>query len=100
MTIREGYWWRWSHARHHTLSHMAFRPTIGDVALMDPRIYQSKPMGLAAALWDRQQTDHCDVIHSGTPAFTAINGRLTRDSIPHAYAASGDATGPAALIER
>jgi fatty acid desaturase len=84
MTIREGYWWRWSHARHHTLSHMAFRPTIGDVALMDPRIYQSKPMGLAATLW----------------AFTAINGRLTRDSIPHAYAASGDATGPAALIER
>jgi propionate CoA-transferase len=29
------------------LSHMAFRPIIGDVALMDPRIYQSKPMGLA-----------------------------------------------------
>jgi propionate CoA-transferase len=35
------------------LSHMAFRPIIRDVALMDPRIYQSKPMGLAAALQDR-----------------------------------------------
>jgi propionate CoA-transferase len=44
------------------LSHMAFRPIIGDVALMDPRIYQSKPMGLATTLQDRQQTEHlcCD----------------------------------------
>jgi propionate CoA-transferase len=40
------------------LSHMAFRPIIGDVALMDPRIYQSKPMGLAATLQDLQRTDH------------------------------------------
>jgi propionate CoA-transferase len=37
---------------------MAFRPIIGDVALMDPRIYQSKPMGLAATLQDLQRTDH------------------------------------------
>ena len=48
------------------LSHMAFRPIIGDVALMDPRIYQSKPMGLANTLLDVQRSDHCAVAHSGT----------------------------------
>ena len=48
------------------LSHMAFRPIIGDVALMDPRIYQSKPMGLATTLLDLQRSDHCAVAHSGT----------------------------------
>jgi propionate CoA-transferase len=48
------------------LSHMAFRPIIGDVALMDPRIYESKPMDLAATLQDLQRTDHCAVTHSGT----------------------------------
>ena len=48
------------------LSHMAFRPIIRDVALMDPRIYQSKPMGLANTLLDVQRSDHCAVAHSGT----------------------------------
>jgi propionate CoA-transferase len=39
------------------LAHMAFRPIIGEVALMDPRIYRPKPMGLAAVLEDLQLTD-------------------------------------------
>jgi propionate CoA-transferase len=37
------------------LAHMAFRPIIGDVALMDPRIYQANAMGLAATLHDVQR---------------------------------------------
>jgi propionate CoA-transferase len=32
------------------LAHMAFRPIIRDVAVMDPRIYRPEPMGIAAAL--------------------------------------------------
>jgi propionate CoA-transferase len=32
------------------LAHMAFRPIIRDVVLMDPRIYRPEPMGIAAAL--------------------------------------------------
>jgi propionate CoA-transferase len=39
------------------LAHMAFRPIIGEVTLMDPRIFRSKPMGLAAVLQDLQLTD-------------------------------------------
>lgn len=48
------------------LSHMAFRPIIGDVALMDPRIYQSKPMGPAAMLHDFLRPDHRALAHGGT----------------------------------
>lgn len=48
------------------LSHMAFRPIIGDVALMDPRIYQSKPMGLAAMLHDFLRPDQRALAKSGT----------------------------------
>jgi propionate CoA-transferase len=40
------------------LSHMAFRPIVGDVELMDPRIYQSKPMGLAGMLQELQRSGH------------------------------------------
>ncbi|SAK86291.1 3-oxoadipate CoA-succinyl transferase subunit alpha [Caballeronia fortuita] len=41
------------------LAHMAFRPIIGDVVRMDPRIYQSKPMGLATMRQDPPQSNHC-----------------------------------------
>ena len=36
---------------------MDFIPIVGDVALMDARIYRPRPMGLAAALLDLQMTD-------------------------------------------
>jgi len=36
---------------------MDFRPLVNDVALMDARIYQSRPMGLAAVLLDLRLTD-------------------------------------------
>jgi propionate CoA-transferase len=39
------------------LAHMGFRPIIRDVVVMDARIYQARPMGLAAALLDLQLTD-------------------------------------------
>ena len=39
------------------LSQMDFRPVVGDVALMDARIYQRRPMGLAAVLLDLRLTD-------------------------------------------
>jgi propionate CoA-transferase len=48
------------------LSHMAFRPITRDVALMDPRIYQSKPMGLADGLQVLQRSDHCALAHGET----------------------------------
>jgi propionate CoA-transferase len=48
------------------LAHMAFRPIIRDVAMMDPRIYQSRLMGLTAALRVLQRSDHCALVHSET----------------------------------
>jgi len=39
------------------LAHMGFRPVIREVGVMDARIYQSRPMGLAKALLDLQLTD-------------------------------------------
>ena len=39
------------------LAHMGFRPLIRDVAVMDARIYQARPMGLAGALLELRRTD-------------------------------------------
>ncbi|MDR7009983.1 acyl CoA:acetate/3-ketoacid CoA transferase [Paraburkholderia strydomiana] len=41
------------------LSHMPFRPIIGDVTPMDPRIYQLNPMGLAPMPLDPRRSNHC-----------------------------------------
>jgi propionate CoA-transferase len=39
------------------LAHMGFRPIIGGVTVMDERIYQPRPMGLAGALLDLRLSD-------------------------------------------
>jgi propionate CoA-transferase len=60
------------------LAHMAFRPIIGDVALMDPRIYRAKPMGLAGVLQDLQLTDRLNYDADRNTLFANFEGMAIR----------------------
>ncbi|SAK89015.1 3-oxoadipate CoA-succinyl transferase subunit alpha [Caballeronia pedi] len=63
---------------HDVLAHMAFRPLIGDVAVMDPRIYRPKPMGLAAVLQDLQLTDRLSYDEERNILFANFEGMAIR----------------------
>jgi propionate CoA-transferase len=60
------------------LAHMAFRPIIGEVIPMDPRIYRSKPMGLAAVLEDLQLTDRVSYDEDRNILFANFEGMAIR----------------------
>ena len=62
------------------LAHMAFRPLIGEVALMDPHIYRSKPMGLAAVLQDLRMTDRLSNDEDRNILFANFEGMAIRAS--------------------
>jgi propionate CoA-transferase len=62
------------------LAHMTFRPIIGDVALMDPRIYQSSPMGLAATLDESQLSNRLGCSASAQPENSVPSGIFTQRS--------------------
>ncbi|SAL85398.1 3-oxoadipate CoA-succinyl transferase subunit alpha [Caballeronia terrestris] len=60
------------------LAHMAFRPIIGEVTLMDPRIYRSKPMGLGAVLEDLQLSDRLSYDEERNILFANFEGMAIR----------------------
>lgn len=62
------------------LAHMAFQPIVGDVALMDPRIYLTKPMGLAGVLQDLQLTDRLSYDEHRNILFANFEGMEIRSS--------------------
>lgn len=61
------------------LAHMDFRPIIGDVTAMDPRLYRAKPMGLAAALQDLQLADRLSYDAERNTLFANFEGLAIRD---------------------
>ena len=60
------------------LSQMAFRPIIGDVTLMDPRIYRIKPMDLSTVLQDLQLTDRLSYDEDRNLLFANLEGMAIR----------------------
>ena len=60
------------------LSQMDFRPIVGDVALMDPRIYRPRPMGLAAVLLDLQLSDRLTYDPERNTLFANFEGMSIR----------------------
>jgi propionate CoA-transferase len=62
------------------LAHMAFRPIIGEVSPMDPRIYRIKPMGLAAVLEDLQLTDRVSYDVERNILFANFEGMAIRSA--------------------
>jgi propionate CoA-transferase len=62
------------------LAHMGFRPVIRDVALMDARIYQQRPMGLAAALLDLRLTDRLSYDAERNTLFANFEGMAIRNT--------------------
>ncbi|SAL02397.1 3-oxoadipate CoA-succinyl transferase subunit alpha [Caballeronia pedi] len=62
------------------LAHMAFRPIIGEVGLMDPRIYRTKPMGLAGVLQDLQLADRLSYDADRNILFANFEGMAIRSA--------------------
>ncbi|MDR6860133.1 propionate CoA-transferase [Variovorax guangxiensis] len=60
------------------LTHMGFRPIIHDVAVMDARIYQARPMGLAGALLDLRLTDRLSYDAERNILFANFEGMAIR----------------------
>jgi propionate CoA-transferase len=60
------------------LHHMAFRPVIVEVKVMDPRIYRAKPMGLSAALLDLQLSDRLSYDSERNTLFVNFEGMSIR----------------------
>jgi propionate CoA-transferase len=60
------------------LAHMAFRPAIGEVALMDARIFRPKPMGLGAVLLDLQLSDRLSYDRDRNTLFVNFEGMAIR----------------------
>ena len=80
------------------LAHMGFRPLVGDVALMDPRIFFPKPMGLAAVLQDLQLSDRLSYIADRNVLFVNFEGLAIRnpediDSVRRVFEALGSRIG-------
>ena len=57
---------------------MAFRPDIGDVRAMDPRIFRPKPMQLFAALLDLQLADRLSYDAERNTLFVNFEGMAIR----------------------
>jgi len=62
------------------LAQMGFRPVIRDVAVMDARIYQARPMGLAAALLDLQLADRLSYDAERNILFANFEGLAIRSA--------------------
>ena len=62
------------------LAHMGFRPVIRDVAVMDARIYQARPMGLATALLDLRLTDRLSYDAERNILFANFEGMAIRSA--------------------
>jgi len=62
------------------LAHMAFRPLIGDVAVMDARIYKPKSMGLAAVLQDLRLSDRLSYDAERNMLFVNFEGMTVRSA--------------------
>ena len=60
------------------LAQMAFRPIIGELTLMDPRIYRIKPMGLSTVLQDLQLTDRLSYDEDRNLLFANLEGMAIR----------------------
>ena len=60
------------------VSHMAFRPLIGQLKVMDSRIYRTRPMELAAALLDLQLTDRLSYDAERNTLFANFEGMTVR----------------------
>jgi propionate CoA-transferase len=60
------------------LAHMGFRPIVNDVVVMDARIYQARPMGLAGALLDLQLTDRLSYDAERNILFANFEGMTIR----------------------
>jgi propionate CoA-transferase len=60
------------------LAHMAFRPLIGEVKVMDARIYRPKPMGLAGVLLDLQLADRLSYDAERNTLFANFEGMAIR----------------------
>ena len=60
------------------LAHMAFRPAIGEVAQMDARIFQPRPMGLSAILLDLQLSDRLNYDRGRNTLFVNFEGLAIR----------------------
>jgi propionate CoA-transferase len=62
------------------LAHMGFLPAIGDVALMDARIFRPKPMGLAGILLDLQLSDRLSYVADSNTLFANFEGLAIRSA--------------------
>lgn len=62
------------------LASMAFRPRIGDVAVMDARIFRARSMGLAAALLDLQLADRVSYDADRNILFANFEGMAIRST--------------------
>lgn len=62
------------------LAHMGFRPVIRDVVVMDARIYQARPMGLAAALLDLRLSDRLSYDADRNTLFANFEGMAIRST--------------------
>ncbi|MET0540180.1 MAG: CoA-transferase [Variovorax sp.] len=60
------------------LAHMAFRPLMDAVAIMDPRIYRPRSMGLAAVLQDLQLSDRLSYDAERNTLFVNFEGMAIR----------------------
>lgn len=60
------------------LRHMDFRPVIEDVKAMDARLYQARPMGLAAVLLDLQLADRLSYDAERNTLFANFEGLTIR----------------------
>lgn len=60
------------------LAHMAFRPVIGDLAEMDPRLFRPEPMGLKAQLLDAPIADRITLDETGTVMKVNLRGYTAR----------------------
>lgn len=63
------------------VAHMAFRPVIRDVTVMDLRIYRLKPMGLSAVLQDLQLADRLSYDATRNTLFANFEGHAVMSMV-------------------